>query len=57
MLRSLAAAIRFAQRYAAEAERMAASESDPRRAAELEEIARVCRRVPEHPAQSFREAV
>ena len=57
MIRSLSAAIRFAQRYAAEAERMAASESDPRRAAELEEIARVCRRVPEHPAQSFREAV
>ncbi|MBW1684168.1 MAG: hypothetical protein JRS35_03820 [Deltaproteobacteria bacterium] len=57
MIRSLAAAIRFAQRYAAEAERMAASESDPRRAAELEEIARVCRRVPEHPARSFREAV
>jgi formate C-acetyltransferase len=57
VIRSLEAAIRFARRYAAEAERLAAGEGDPERAAELEEIARVCRRVPEHPAQSFREAV
>ena len=57
MIRSLGAAIRFAQRHADRAEEMAASESDPRRAAELEEIARVCRRVPEHPASSFHEAV
>jgi pyruvate formate-lyase/glycerol dehydratase family glycyl radical enzyme len=57
MIRSLAAAIRFAHRYAALAEEMAAREGDPRRAAELEEIARVCRRVPEHPAGTFHEAV
>ena len=57
MIRSLSAAIRFAHRHADRAEEMAASESDPRRAAELEEIARVCRRVPEHPASSFHEAV
>jgi formate C-acetyltransferase len=57
MIRSLSAAIRFAHRHAALAESMAARESDPRRAAELEEIARVCRRVPEHPATSFHEAV
>ncbi len=57
MIRSLSAAIRFAHRHADRAEEMAASESDPRRTAELEEIARVCRRVPEHPASSFHEAV
>ncbi len=57
MIRSLGAAIRFAQRHAEVAESMAASERDPARAAELAEIARVCRRVPEHPAESFHEAV
>jgi len=57
MVRSLTAAIRFAHRHADLAEAMAARESDPGRAAELEEIARVCRRVPEHPATSFHEAV
>ncbi len=57
MIQSLGAAIRFAHRHAAVAESMAARESDPERAAELREIARVCRRVPEHPARSFHEAV
>jgi formate C-acetyltransferase len=57
MVRSLGAAIRFAHRHADLAEAMAARESDPGRKAELEEIARVCRRVPEHPASSFHEAV
>jgi formate C-acetyltransferase len=57
MIRSLTAAIRFAHRHAVVAEEMAARERDPRRAAELEEIARVCRRVPEHPASSLHEAV
>ena len=57
MIRSLEAAIRFAHRHAEVAESMAAGESDPARAEELEEIARVCRRVPEHPAESFHEAV
>ncbi len=57
MIRSMNAAARFANRYADMAESMAASEADTRRKAELEEIARVCRRVPEYPAGSFREAV
>jgi formate C-acetyltransferase len=57
MIRSLEAAIRFAHRHAAMAERMAARERDAQRAAELEEIARVCRRVPEHPATTLHEAV
>ncbi len=57
MIRSLQAAIRFAERYAEKAERMAAEETDPARKQELYEIARVCRRVPRLPAESFHEAV
>ncbi len=57
VIRSLEAAIRFANRYALEASRLAESEKDPARKAELAEIARVCARVPEHPARSYREAV
>ncbi len=50
------AVIAFARRYAALAEALAAAAEAPRRA-ELERIAAVCRRVPEHPAGSFHEAV
>lgn len=46
----------FAQRYAEEAERQAAQAS-PDRAAELLEIARICRRVPWEPASTFHEAL
>jgi pyruvate formate-lyase/glycerol dehydratase family glycyl radical enzyme len=56
-IRSLSAAIRFAHRYADRAEAMAHDERDPARAEELAAIAAVCRRVPEHPAQTFREAI
>ncbi|NLX86768.1 MAG: formate C-acetyltransferase/glycerol dehydratase family glycyl radical enzyme [Clostridiales bacterium] len=49
--------IALARRYAAEAERLALLEKNPRRKEELLEIARVCRRVPEHPARTFREAL
>lgn len=56
-IRSCRAVVRFANRYAETAEKMAASEADPRRAAELRTIAAVCRRVPEHPATTFHEAV
>jgi formate C-acetyltransferase len=48
--------IRFANRYADLAEEMAAA-SDAERAEELKEIARICRKVPQYPAESFREAV
>jgi pyruvate formate-lyase/glycerol dehydratase family glycyl radical enzyme len=51
------AAIRFANRYAELAEKLAASAADPSWQAELREIAQICRRVPELPAESFREAV
>ena len=49
--------IALTRRYAAEAERLALLEKNPRRKEELLEIARVCRRVPEHPARTFREAL
>ena len=53
----LRAVIRIGERYAALAEEKAAVEADAQRAAELREIARVCRRVPENPPQTFREAL
>ena len=55
IIRSLRSAITFAHRYADLADAMAAK--DPLRAAQLKQIARVCRRVPEHPARTFCEAV
>ncbi len=57
MIRSLAAAVTFANRYADLAQKMAAKETDTARTAELEEIARICRRVPQHPARTLHEAV
>jgi formate C-acetyltransferase len=51
----LAAVIALANRYAALAEALAAAE--PARAAELRQIAAVCRRVPEFPARTFQEAI
>jgi pyruvate formate-lyase/glycerol dehydratase family glycyl radical enzyme len=51
------AVIRFAERYAEEAERLAAKEKNPERKVELQEIARVCRKVPAQPAKTFREAL
>jgi len=57
VIRSLSAAIRFSGRYAALAETMAASETDPVRRGELLDIATVCRQVPAHPARTFTEAV
>lgn len=48
--------IRFANRYADLADSLAGSEIEPR-AAELREIARICRKVPQYPAGSFREAI
>ena len=57
VMRSLRATIRFANRYAHAAASLAEAEADPDRAEELRTIARVCRRVPEHPAETFHEAV
>lgn len=47
----------FAKRYSALASELAEKESDPKRKAELEEMSRICARVPYEPAASFREAV
>jgi formate C-acetyltransferase len=49
--------ISLAERYAAKAEDLAAGEENPERAAELREIARVCRKAPAGPPASFHEAV
>jgi formate C-acetyltransferase len=51
------AAIDFAHRYAALAGALASGEPDPRRQGELREIARICRRVPAKPAETFHEAL
>lgn len=51
------AIIRLANRYADLAEKMAAEESDPKRAEELRGIAEVCRNVPEHPARTLQEGI
>ena len=47
----------FAKRYSALAAELAEKESDPSRKAELEEMSRICAKVPYEPASSFREAV
>ncbi len=47
----------LALRYADEAARLAAAETDRLRAEELTEIARICRKVPWAPAETFYEAV
>ena len=51
------AIVAYAGRCADLAEEMAAKEADPERKAELTEMARICRKVPENPAESWWEAV
>lgn len=51
------AAIVFAGRHAELAEKLASEETDPIRAAELEMIAEVCRRVPANAPRNFWEAI
>ncbi len=51
------AIVLWAKRHARLAAEMAATEKDPRRRAELAEIARICERVPEYPATTFHEAM
>jgi len=51
------AVILFAERHADLAGQMAETESDPQRAEELRQIAAVCRRVPAHKPETFREAI
>ncbi len=54
---TLEALVDYARRYADLAESLAMTEPDPTRREELLEIAHICRRVPEHPARTFREAI
>ncbi len=54
---ALKAVVAYANRYADLAEATAKTEACPKMKAELLEIAEVCRRVPEHPARNFREAM
>lgn len=49
--------IRLAHRYADLAEKMAGEEKDAKRKEELLEMAKICRKVPEYPAENFREAL
>ena len=51
------AVIRFAERHAEKAEELAKSEPEPRRRAELQKIAEVCRNVPAHAPHDFWEAL
>ena len=48
---------KFAARYAKLAKELAAKEQEAKRKTELEEMARICAKVPYEPAESFREAV
>ncbi len=54
---ALEGVINFAENHAKEAERLAAECRDERRKAELLEIARICRKVPRLPADTFHEAM
>ncbi len=54
---ALRAVIQFANRYAEHAHRLAEMTPDALRSSELEEISRICRRVPAEPAGTFREAL
>lgn len=54
---SLQAVINFGKRYSVMATEMAKEEKDPKRKAELEEMAVICDRVPENPPETFLEAI
>jgi formate C-acetyltransferase len=51
------ALIRFGERYAEEARKLAVGEKDPRRCAELMKIAEVCSHIPGHAPRDFHEAL
>ena len=57
LLASAEGVIALANRYSKEAARLALEEKDEARKAELLEISRICAKVPEHPAETFCEAV
>jgi len=53
----LEAVICHSESYAKEASKLAEAEKNPGRAAELKQIAEICRKVPANPAESFYEAL
>lgn len=57
VLITLDAVVGFAHRYADLATDLAGTEPDATRRAELHELSRILRHVPEHPARSFHEAI
>ena len=57
VIRVYKAWVRFAGRYADLAEKMAGEEKNEKRKAELLEMARICRKVPYEPAETFPEAM
>lgn len=54
---TLDAVIHFANRYAVLAAEMAQQETDETRRQELLEMSRICAKVPQHPAETFQEAL
>ena len=54
---ALNAVIRYSNRIADECDRQGDACADPERAAELHEIARICRKVPANPPETFHEAI
>ncbi|NLO47174.1 MAG: hypothetical protein GX111_02450 [Clostridiales bacterium] len=57
VIRVFEAWVRWAHRYADLAKKMAETESNPRRRDELLDIARMCRKLPYEPADTFKEAM
>jgi formate C-acetyltransferase len=57
MLTTADAIIIYANRCADLASELASKETNPQKKTELEEMARICRKVPEHPAESWWEAI
>ncbi len=57
IIRFLQGIITFAENYADEAERLAGQRQEQNRTQELLEIARICRKVPRHAPDTFREAL
>ncbi len=57
VITQLEAVTAFAKRFSKLAASLADAESDLQRKADLEEISRICARVPEYPAESFHEAL
>jgi pyruvate formate-lyase/glycerol dehydratase family glycyl radical enzyme len=57
VIRSLNAAVLFSNRYAEHAHHLSRRQTDPKRAEELARISRICRKVPQYPADTFHEAV